>query len=88
MADPEDLAELLQASVEMANASLQAQIEAYPGPGSGMGGTVVATSLVDGGLQWVSVGDSLLYLLRDGMLKRLNDDHSMGPQIDLMAATG
>jgi PPM family protein phosphatase len=53
-----------------------------------MGGTVVATSLVDGGLQWVSVGDSLLYLLRDGMLKRLNDDHSMGPQIDLMARNG
>jgi hypothetical protein len=53
-----------------------------------MGGTVVATSLVDGGLQWVSVGDSLLYLLRDGMLKRLNDDHSMGPQIDLMAKNG
>jgi hypothetical protein len=53
-----------------------------------MGGTVVATSLVEGGLQWVSVGDSLLYLLRDGMLKRLNDDHSMGPQIDLMARNG
>jgi serine/threonine protein phosphatase PrpC len=87
LADPEDLAELLQASVETANASLQAQIEAYPDQ-LGMGGTVVATSLVDGGLQWVSVGDSLLYLLRDGMLKRLNDDHSMGPQIDLMAKNG
>jgi serine/threonine protein phosphatase PrpC len=81
------MSELLQASVETANSSLQAQIEAYPDQ-EGMGGTVVATSLVDGGLQWVSVGDSLLYLLRDGMLKRLNDDHSMGPQIDLMAATG
>jgi hypothetical protein len=86
-ADPDALSELLQASVEMANSSLQAQIEAYPDQ-EGMGGTVVATSLVDGGLQWVSVGDSLLYLLRDGMLKRLNDDHSMGPQIDLMARNG
>ena len=87
LAAPEDLSELLKASVETANASLQAQIDAYPDQ-SGMGGTVVATSLVDGGLQWVSVGDSLLYLLRDGMLKRLNDDHSMGPQIDLMAKNG
>jgi serine/threonine protein phosphatase PrpC len=87
LAAPEDLAELLKASVQTANASLQAQIEAFPEQ-SGMGGTVVATSLVDGGLQWVSVGDSLLYLLRDGMLKRLNDDHSMGPQIDLMAKNG
>jgi len=87
LAAPEDLSELLKASVETANASLQAQIDAYPDQ-TGMGGTVVATSLVDGGLQWVSVGDSLLYLLRDGMLKRLNDDHSMGPQIDLMARNG
>jgi serine/threonine protein phosphatase PrpC len=87
MGSAEDMAELLQASVETANASLQAQIEAYPDQ-LGMGGTVVATSLVDGGMQWVSVGDSLLYLVRDGMLKRLNDDHSMGPQIDLMAKNG
>jgi serine/threonine protein phosphatase PrpC len=87
LAAPEDLAELLNASVQTANASLQAQIEAFPEQ-SGMGGTVVATSFVDGGLQWASVGDSLLYLLRDGMLKRLNDDHSMGPQIDLMAKNG
>lgn len=84
---PEDMAELLQASVETANASLQAQIEAFPDQ-EGMGGTVIATSLLTGALQWVSVGDSLLYLLRDGMLKRLNDDHSMAPQIDLMAKRG
>jgi serine/threonine protein phosphatase PrpC len=87
LAAPEDLAELLNASVQTANASLQAQIEAFPEQ-SGMGGTVVATSFVEGGLQWASVGDSLLYLLRDGMLKRLNDDHSMGPQIDMMARNG
>jgi serine/threonine protein phosphatase PrpC len=87
MTAPDELSELLKDSVETANSSLQAQIEAYPDQ-EGMGGTVVATSLVHGGLQWVSVGDSLLYLLRDGMLKRLNDDHSMGPQIDLMARNG
>lgn len=87
LAGPEEMSALLQASVETANASLEAQIEAYPDQ-TGMGGTVVATTFVEGGLQWVSVGDSLLYLLRDGMLKRLNDDHSMGPQIDLMAKNG
>lgn len=86
-AAPDDLSALLSASVETANSSLKAQIDAYPDQ-AGMGGTVVATTFVEGGLQWVSVGDSLLYLLRDGMLKRLNDDHSMGPQIDLMARNG
>ncbi|MGP1356982.1 PP2C family protein-serine/threonine phosphatase [Roseicyclus sp.] len=82
-----DLAEVLHDAVETANASLRAQIDACPEQ-TGMGGTVVATALVEGGLQWASVGDSLLYLLRDGRLERLNDDHSMAPQIDLMAARG
>lgn len=83
----EDLSDLLQATIETANSSLQAQIEACPEQ-NGMGGTVVATAFVGGGLQWVSVGDSLLYLLRDGILQRLNADHSMGPEIDLMASRG
>jgi PPM family protein phosphatase len=82
-----DLAELLHDAVETANASLRAQIDACPEQ-TGMGGTVVATALVQGGLQWASVGDSLLYILRDGRLERLNEDHSMAPQIDLMAAKG
>jgi serine/threonine protein phosphatase PrpC len=84
---PQDLSTLLSEAVETANCSLRAQIEACPEQ-AGMGGTVVATALVDGGLQWVSVGDSLLYLLRDGRIERLNDDHSMAPEIDLMAERG
>jgi serine/threonine protein phosphatase PrpC len=86
-ADPADLSELLESSVQTANASLRAQIEACPEQ-AGMGGTVVATALVEGGLQWVSVGDSLLWLVREGRIERLNDDHSMAPQIDLMAERG
>jgi serine/threonine protein phosphatase PrpC len=84
---PDELSALLSDAVETANASLRAQIEACPEQ-AGMGGTVVAAALVEGGLQWVSVGDSLLYLLRDGGLIRLNDDHSMAPEIDLMVARG
>jgi serine/threonine protein phosphatase PrpC len=85
--DPADLSALLESSVQTANDSLRAQIEACPDQ-AGMGGTVVATALVEGGLQWVSVGDSLLYLVRDGRIERLNDDHSMAPQIDLMVERG
>lgn len=84
---PRDLSELLCDAVGTANASLRAQIEACPEQ-AGMGGTVVAAALVDGGLQWASVGDSLLYLVRDGRLQRLNEDHSMAPEIDLMAERG
>ena len=43
---------------------------------AGMGTTVTAVSLVDG--QWVvaHIGDSRAYLLRDGMLIRVTQDHS------------
>ncbi len=87
MGEAPELSALLSEAVETANASLRAQIEACPEQ-SGMGGTVVATALVAGGLQWASVGDSVLYLLREGKIERLNDDHSMGPEIDMMAARG
>lgn len=87
LAAPGDLSQLLSEAVQTANDSLRAQIEACPEQ-AGMGGTVVATALVDGGLQWASVGDSLLYLVRDGRIERLNDDHSMAPEIDLMAERG
>ena len=82
-----DLSHVLGASVETANDSLRAQIEACPDQ-AGMGGTVIATALVEDALQWVSVGDSLLFLVRDGRIERLNADHSMAPQIDMMAQRG
>ena len=53
-----------------------------------MGGTVLATIALDGMLYWISVGDSPLYLFRDGRLTRLNADHSLAPQIDLMVSRG
>jgi protein phosphatase len=45
---------------------------------AGMGTTVVALCLGAGGKAWVAhVGDSRLYLLRDGELKALTADHSV-----------
>jgi protein phosphatase len=44
----------------------------------GMGTTLVAIAPVDGSdsLAWVNVGDSRLYLLRDGELTQISEDHS------------
>jgi serine/threonine protein phosphatase PrpC len=39
-------------------------------------------------LQWISVGDSPLFLFREGALIRLNDDHSLSPLIDARAERG
>ncbi|MCF6233713.1 MAG: protein phosphatase 2C domain-containing protein [Rhodobacteraceae bacterium] len=54
----------------------------------GMGATLVAPVLMADRLYWVSIGDSPLFLFRDGTLKQLNQDHSMAPQIDFLARVG
>ncbi len=53
-----------------------------------MGATLVAVVWTAGSLHWVSVGDSALYLYRQGTLKRINADHSMAPILDEQAAKG
>lgn len=54
----------------------------------GMGATLVSLILVENRLYWMSIGDSPLYLLRDGKLIQLNEDHSLAPQIDFMVEQG
>ena len=54
----------------------------------GMGATLIASVFVEDRLYWVSVGDSMIYRVRDGVMTRLNADHSLGPEIDAMVARG
>lgn len=53
-----------------------------------MGTTLIAACVTEQKLYWVSVGDSPLWLLRDGQLKRLNADHSMAPVFAKMVEMG
>ena len=55
---------------------------------NGMGTTLVAPILFDDRLYWISVGDSPLFLFRDGHLTQINENHSMAAQIDLMCSQG
>ncbi len=48
---------------------------------SGLGCTLVAAHINGGRLSWISVGDSHLFHYRNGILKKMNADHSMGPII-------
>lgn len=82
-----DLSAVLRAAVFSANECIRYHAETYPGT-RGMGATLVAPIFVDNRLYWVSVGDSPLYLYRDGVLSRLNEDHSMVPQIDYLVRAG
>lgn len=66
-----------------ANTTLARQIERDHSL-DGMGTTLLGIRVAGSLLSWVSVGDSVLYLLRNGEISRLNADHSMRPVIEQM----
>lgn len=82
-----DISALLHNTTTAANARITQHIEETPET-HGMGSTLLATVIRGDELYWVSVGDSPLFLFRDGELRQLNQDHSMAPQIDMMVKVG
>ncbi len=71
----------LGASLTAANSELSLMIANNPSL-DGMGCTLIGAYFNQKGLYWISVGDSLIYLFRDGKLKQINEDHSMAPLIE------
>jgi len=73
----ESLEKRIRTAIETANQRVHECASADPDL-AGMGTTVVALCLGEGGEAWVAhVGDSRLYLLRDGSLDALTADHSL-----------
>lgn len=70
-----------------ANASVREHVMDNPN-NKGMGATLVAIVVVENRMYWMSIGDSPLFHMRNGVLRQLNEDHSMAPQIDFMVKTG
>ncbi len=79
--------EILRNVAEFANQTLREHSESHPDT-EGMGAPLVVPALVENRLWWISIGDSPLFLFRGGQLRQLNEDHSMGPQIDFMVQAG
>ena len=79
--------EILRNVAEFANQTLRDHTITHPET-EGMGATLVVPALVENRLWWISIGDSPLFLFRNGKLSQLNEDHSMGPQIDFMVQSG
>ena len=77
----------LHEALHGANREITAKVEDDPEL-AGMGATAVGLCVGGWGAHWISVGDSPLYLYRDGELVMLNEDHSMAPIIDRMAERG
>lgn len=82
-----EVPEYLKSAATNANLCVGDHVKAYPQT-HGMGSTLVAMVMVANRMYWMSIGDSPLYLLRQGKLRQLNEDHSMAPQIDLMVESG
>jgi len=70
-----------------ANAAIAAHSEAQ-GTGFNMGSTLLGLLLLGPHAYWISIGDSPLYLFRDGALSQINEDHSLAPMIDAKVAAG
>lgn len=78
----------LESSLQAAAKALREKI-AHSDPELGqMGSTLVAALWTPGELQWASVGDSALYLFREGAVTRVNADHSMVPVLSKLVAGG
>lgn len=77
----------LATSLATANDAISRKVATNPQL-AGMGSTLVAVAFGAHGAHWVSVGDSPLFLFRKGELTRVNEDHSLAPLLDKMAADG
>lgn len=72
----------LATALQKANETLGLVSARLPQDTPAMGTTLLAAWISRQNLHWISVGDSLLMLWRDGQLRRLNADHSLSPILE------
>src|SRR3569623_2648061 len=82
-----DNSERLIAGLGAANAAIATKIAENPLL-AGMGSTLIGAAFSPVGIEWVSVGDSPLFLFRRGEVALLNEDQSLAPELDRMVAEG
>jgi len=85
--DGDDISARLTAALTVANNSLRDRVAADSSL-TGMGCTLVGAVITASKLHWISVGDSPLWLLQGGELRRLNKDHSMAPLLQNLVDAG
>lgn len=81
------VADALPLAAMQANASIAFHCEGK-GDNFNMGSTLLGLLLLGRRAFWISIGDSPLYLFRDGVLHQINEDHSMAPVIDAQVIEG
>lgn len=78
----------LRVSLETANEKLSELSARLVTENAPMGSTFVGVAVTKSALHWVSVGDSPMFLFRQGALTRLNADHSLAPILDERVRVG
>ena len=78
----------LRPALQSANAALDELKRSDPDLPPNMGCTLLAALIWNGRLYWISVGDSMLYLVEQGELRQLNEDHSRAAEVDRALAAG
>ncbi|NOD34327.1 MULTISPECIES: PP2C family serine/threonine-protein phosphatase [unclassified Ruegeria] len=81
------IVDALPLAAMQANAAIANHNEAQE-QGFNMGSTMLGVLLLGRRVFWISIGDSPLYLFREGALSQVNEDHSMAPVIDAKLAAG
>ena len=87
MSSAPDVGTRLAEALNVANEAIAHETDEDPSL-AGMGCTLIGALFGPEGVEWVSVGDSPLFLVRKGEIVRLNEDHSLAPEIDKLAAMG
>lgn len=82
-----EVSERLIAGLGAANAAIATKVAENPLL-AGMGSTLIGAAFTPVGIEWVSVGDSPLFLFRRGEVALLNEDHSLAPELDRLVAEG
>ena len=78
----------LRVALEAANETLGITTSRMPQVDQMMGTTLIGILLTPTNVQWISVGDSPLFLFRDGKLIRINADHSLAPMLEERVSRG
>lgn len=72
-----DINHVIWTAVQKANEAIWQQAEKADGPGRGMGTTLTMAVVINDTVHIAHVGDSRLYLFREGQLEQLTRDHTM-----------
>lgn len=78
----------LRTALDTANETLGYITERMPAVAPPMGTTMLSVLISQTEVQWISVGDSPLFLYRRGNLTRLNADHSLAPMLEERVKAG